>query len=167
LSAADHEAGILSDHIGQLAGSTSCRAPEAPLREVIVASPDQPSGQLRLLTNLFDLDAATIALIYRWRWQIELFFRWLKVFAHFDHLLSHSRAGIEVSLYVAVIGVLLMLSRLDAKPNKYVFNMLHLVAMGAATLEEIIPILRERQRQIEVDKASLARRKAHRAQANS
>ena len=168
LSAADRGAGVLSDHVGRLAGSTHRTPPDAVLRQVIVASPDQPGGQVRLLTNLLDLDAATIALIYRWRWQVELFFRWLKVFAHFDHLLSHSRAGVEVSLYVAVIGVLLTLARLDAaKPNKYVFNMLHWLAMGMATLEEIEPILRERQRQIEVDKASRARRQAKRAAANS
>lgn len=166
LSAADRSAGVLSDHLGQLAGSSHRIPPKAVLREVIVVSPDQPGGQIRLLTNILDLDAATLALIYRWRWQVELFFRWLKVFAHFDHLLSHSRAGVEVSLYVAVIGVLLMLARLDAKPNKYVFNMLHLVAMGAATLDEIVPILQERQRQIDVGKANAARRKAKKAQAN-
>ena len=40
-----------------------------------------------------DVPAWTIALLYHWRWQIELFFRWLKVFANFSHLISHSPAG--------------------------------------------------------------------------
>jgi hypothetical protein len=167
LAAADRQAGVLSDHVGQLAGSTHRTPPEALLREVILQAPDQPGGQVRLLTNLFDIDAATIGLIYRWRWQIELFFRWLKVFAHFDHLLTHSRAGVEVSLYVAVVGVLLTLLQVGAKPNKYAFNLLHLVAVGAATLDEITPILQERLRQIAVDKASAARRKAKKAEAKS
>jgi len=167
LTDADHRAGVVSDHLGQLAGSTHRTPPEAQLREVILQAPDQPGGQVRLLTNLVDIDAATIGLIYRWRWQIELFFRWLKVFAHFDHLLSHSRAGVEVSLYVAVIGVLLTLAHVGAKPNKYAFNMLHLVAVGAATLDEITPILQERLRQIAVAKASAARRQAKKAQAHS
>ena len=60
-----------------------------------------------------------------------------------------------------------ILARLDAKPNKYIFNMLHWVAMGAATFDEIVPILKERQRQIDIDKASRARRQTKRAAANS
>ena len=70
-------------------------------------------------------------------------------------------------MYVAVIGVLLTLAHVGAKPNKYAFNMLHLVAVGAATLDEITPILQERLRQIAVAKASAARRQAKKAQAHS
>jgi hypothetical protein len=65
-----------------------------------------------------------------------------------------------LSFYVAVIGVLLMYLFTNAKPSKYAFSLLSMVASGGATLEEILPILKERERRIALDKASLARRRA-------
>ena len=159
----DRAAGVFSDRVGRLAGSTHRTAPDVLLREVVIASPDEDGGQIRLLTNLTDLDSHLLGLIYRYRWQVELFFRWLKCFANFEHLISESRSGILLSFYVAVIGVLLMYLYTGAKPSKYAFLMLSMAANGGATLDEIMPILKERERQIALDKASLARRKAKKA----
>lgn len=166
LSDADRQAGVSADRLGRLAGSEHRQAPDAVLREVIISSPDQPGGQIRLLTNLTDLEAHLLGLLYRHRWQVELFFRWLKVFAHFEHLISESRSGILLSFYVAVIGVLLMYLFTNAKPSKYAFSLLALVARGGGSLEDIAPILKERERQIARDKASLARRLAARRAKN-
>jgi hypothetical protein len=152
-------AGVLSDAEGRMAGSTHRSAPDVPLREVVIQSPGEPGGVIRLLTNLLDVEAWVIGLLYRYRWQVELFFRWLKCFANFAHLVSESRQGILLSFYVAVIGVLAMYLQTDARPSKYTFSMLGLVAQGGATLEEITPILRERERRIALDRASRARRR--------
>jgi Transposase DDE domain len=164
LTAEDREAGAVSDSRGRLTGSTHRTPPDLDLREVVVTSPDQPGGEIRLLTNLMDLPAWTIAMLYRWRWQIELFFRWLKVFANFSHLISHSPAGVLLNFYVAVIGVLLMYLHSGARPSKYAFSLLSLVAHGASTLEEIAPILAERERQSALARASAARRRAKKKQ---
>jgi hypothetical protein len=93
LSDADRAAGVISDRIGQLRSSHAPRGADAapkftPLREVRVAYTDRAgkAKQLRLLTDLLDLPAHVIAELYRHRWQIELFFRWLKVHANFRHL---------------------------------------------------------------------------------
>jgi hypothetical protein len=56
-----------------MAGSQHRPAPDVVLREVIVQPPDEPGGVVRLLTNLLDIDARTIALLYRYRWQVEAF----------------------------------------------------------------------------------------------
>lgn len=159
LTAEDEAAGVLSDTLGRMAGSRHCPAPDIVLREVIVQSPDEPGGAIRLLTNLLEVEAWAIALLYRYRWQVELFFRWLKIFANFAHLISESRQGILLSFYVAVIGVLLMYLHTGAKPSKYAFSLLGLVANGASTLEEIAPILAERERRIALEAARRARRK--------
>ena len=129
------------------------------LREVVVQSPHEPGGVVRLLTNLLDVEAWALALLYRYRWHVELFFRWLKCFAHFSHLISESRPGVLLSFYVAVIGVLLMYLHSGAKPSKYAFSLLGLVASGASTLEEIAPILAERERRIALEAARRARKK--------
>jgi hypothetical protein len=161
LAPEDEAAGVQSDTLGRLAGSEHRVAPDIVLREVIVQSPDEPGGVIRLLTNLLEIDAWAIALLYRYRWQVELFFRWLKCFANFAHLISESREGVLLSFYVAVIGVLLMYLHTGAKPSKYAFSLLGLVANGASTLEEIAPILAERERRIALEAARRARRKAN------
>lgn len=163
LTAEDEAAGVLSDTLGQLAGSTHRKAPDLVLREVVVQSPDEPGGAIRLLTNLLEVEAWAIALLYRYRWHVELFFRWLKVFANFSHLISESRQGVLLSFYVAVIGVLLMYLHSGVKPSKYAFSLLGLVANGASTLEEIAPILAERERRIALEAARRARRKQNKA----
>ena len=160
LTPQDTAAGVLSDARGRLVGSTHRPAPDIALREVVVQSPPESAGLIRLLTNLLDVEAWVIALLYRYRWQVELFFRWLKCYANFAHLISESRAGIRLTFYVAVIGVLLMYLHSGMQPSKYAFSLLGIVASGGATLEEIAPILAERERQIARDKASLARRRA-------
>ncbi|MBS0211200.1 MAG: IS4 family transposase [Planctomycetes bacterium] len=157
LTAAEQAQGIVSDQPGRLAGSPHRPAPDIPLREVVVQG---DGGEVvRLLTNLLDVEASVIATIYRYRWQVELFFRWLKVFANFSHLISEQRSGILLSFYVAVIGVLLLDLHSGAKPSKYAFSLLGMAAQGAS-LAEIAPILAERERRVALDRASLARRKA-------
>jgi hypothetical protein len=124
----------------------------------VVQLPD--GARLRLLTSLDDLPAETVALIYQGRWQIELFFRWLKCYANFNHLISHSRQGVLLNFYVVIIGVLLMYLHMHGRPSKYAFVLLGMVAGGGATLEDILPILRERERQCAVARAGAAKRRA-------
>jgi hypothetical protein len=164
LTEADVAAGVISDTLGRMAGSTHRAAPDVLCREIVIRSPDEPGGEVRLLTNLLDVEAQVIGLLYRYRWQVELFFRWLKVFANFSHLVSETRAGIQLTFYVAVIGVMLMYLHSGAKPSKYAFSLLALVASGAATLEEIAPILAERERRIALDNAAKLRRKLRKTQ---
>src|SRR5262249_19746651 len=73
LSPKDRAAGVTSDHVGRLAGSQHRTAPRGVLREVVITSPDEPGGVVRLLTNLLDVPAWVIGLLYRYRWQVELF----------------------------------------------------------------------------------------------
>jgi hypothetical protein len=159
----DRAAGVISDRIGffKSDGATRAKISHTKLREVVVLYDDNgETKQLRLITNLMDVPAATIALLYQYRWQVELFFRWFKSFGNFGHLISHSRQGALAHLYVTIIAVLLMYLHTGYRPSKYMFAMLSQVAAGAATLEEIIPILRERERRKELDRASAARRRA-------
>ncbi len=88
------EAGIVSDRLVRLRGSPHRNAPDLVLREVVIIPADDPENPVYLLTTLLEVDALIIALLYRHRWQIELFFRWLKSYARFDHLISHNRQGV-------------------------------------------------------------------------
>lgn len=65
---------------------------------------------LFFLTNIEDLKAEDITEIYRRRWEIEVFFKFIKQHLHFKHFLSHSENGIKVMMYMTmIVGILLLL----------------------------------------------------------
>ena len=114
---------------------------------------------VRILTSLLTVPAHIIATLYKYRWQVELFFKWLKSYGNFNHLISHTREGVLLSFYVTIIGVVLMYLHTSFRPSKYAMTLLGFVAQGAS-LEEIMPILRERERQCEVERQGAAKRRA-------
>jgi hypothetical protein len=160
LSAEDRAAGVISDRVGRLGGSAESRPPGAMLREVVILDPEHPGKPVRLVTSIPDVPAHVIGELYRWRWKIELFFRWLKVHAHFEHLTSHSPSGVLTGFYVAVIAVLLMYVHTGRPVSKYAYAMLAMVAAGQATLDDIVPILERRERECELDRRRRARGRA-------
>lgn len=155
---------MLSDRIGRLVGSPHTRAarivPQQELREVMVFDVKNPDKPIRLLTSLIDVPPRIIALLYQWRWQIELFFRWLKVHAHFEHLISRSKNGMTLGFYVAIIAVLLMYLRTGRPMSKYAFNLLSYVAAGCGTMETTLAILERRERECERDRQRQTARRA-------
>jgi hypothetical protein len=160
LSDEDRAAGVISDRIGRLSGSTDSDAPAAMVRETIILNPDQPDRPVRLLTSILDVPAHVVGQLYRWRWKIELFFRWLKVHAHFEHLTSHSENGVAAGFYIAVIGVLLIYIHTQQPVSKYAYTLLAMVATGQTTLEDITPILERRERECALDRQRRARKRA-------
>lgn len=153
LSAKDVESGVISDQAGVLPGGKAGRTgppPEQLLREVVIVDP-LTGKPIRLLTSLLDVPAHGIGLLYRHRWQVELFLRWLKVWAGFEHLISHSRNGITIQFYVAVIACLLMHISTGYKVNKYMLFLMGQVTAGLIGFDQILPMLdrieREKQQQ--------------------
>jgi hypothetical protein len=71
----------------------------------------KPNGEvLAFLTNVFDLQAYEIAALYKKRWDIEVFFKFIKQELNFSHLLSRSINGIKAVLYVRMILSLLIIT---------------------------------------------------------
>ena len=161
LSERDRKAGVISDRVGRLSGSIKHPPPEGTLREIIIPYVDRKgkSRHVRLLTNLLDVPAWIIAELYRYRWQIELFFRWLKIHVQFRHLLSHSRNGVTTSFYIAVLAAMLLCLQTRQPLSKYSYNLCCAVASGLATPQEILPILQRRMRESDLAKQRLARKR--------
>jgi hypothetical protein len=162
LSARDRDCGVSSDRVGRLAGSDTRVAPDAVVREVLVeyVARDGTPKTLRLLTTLLDVPAFVIAELYRHRWQVELFFRWLKIHANFQHLTSHSRKGITMSFYVAVIAAMLMCLQTQRALSKYGYNLLSMVAAGMGDVSDMLPILEQQERQSRLERERVARKRA-------
>jgi hypothetical protein len=156
LSEKDSQYGALRDSVGILPGRG---APPQRLRELFLADPE--TGQtIRVLTSLLEVPAYIISILYRHRWQVELFFRWLKVWGNFRNLISHNRNGLTIHFYVAVIGVLLMYAATGRRVSKYAFSLLGFVAAGQARLEDIMPELERREREKQLERERLARKRA-------
>ncbi len=145
VSEAAYAAGVRRDLVVRLGGPQSGRVFKQPLRVVEIetepATPGEAPGTMRVVTNLLDLAPELVALGYRYRWTVELFFRWLKCILGCRHLLSTSENGVTVQVYLAVIASLLLSLWSGAKPTKATFTMLNFYLMGWADDEELTEYL--------------------------
>ena len=82
---------------------------EHDFRLIIVQSKQHPDQHYWLLTNELDMPAAEISQAYRRRWDIEIFFRFLKQELNLRHLVSLNHNGIQVMLYMTLIVAVLLL----------------------------------------------------------
>ena len=91
-----------------------------------------------LVTNRLDLDAELVALAYRYRWAVELFFRWIKGVLGCRHLLSQTANGVRMQVYVALIASLLISLWVGCAPTKRTYEMLCFSLSGWASETELI-----------------------------
>ena len=146
LSEADTAAGVVRDVTLRRLGTEKHNALlERPLRIVQVYG-TEPDQLWVLATNALDLPAELIVIAYRYRWQIELFFRWLKCVLGCRHLLSQSPSGITLQVYCAIIAALLIGLWAGAKPNKRTYEMLCHYLSGWSTADELERHLRNLRR---------------------
>ena len=82
---------------------------EEPFRLIVAESKSEADKQFWFITNNFDLPAKEIAQAYRRRWDIEVFFRFIKQELHVSHLISLNKNGIEVILYMTLIVAMLII----------------------------------------------------------
>jgi hypothetical protein len=140
------KAGVIRDRIVWLGCESSGSVFKQKLRVVEVATgktDSQGRPEVLLLTsNELDLDAAWIALGYKFRWTVELFFRWFKCILGCQHLLSTCQNGVTIQVYLALIASLLIVQWTGHKPNKRTFEMLCLYFQGWASETELIAHLR-------------------------
>jgi IS4 transposase len=90
------------------------------------------------VTDRLDLTAEVIALLYRYRWQIELFFRWFKKVLQADRLLALSENGLTIVVYCALIASLLVVLWTGRKPTKRTFELLCFYFAGWVSDEELL-----------------------------
>jgi hypothetical protein len=134
LSPADRQAGVVEDVQVRL-GS----APDGPVGRLVRVEAD--GHTFLLFTDREDLAPELVALIYRYRWQIELFFKWIKCILGCRHWLAESQAGVTLQVYCALIASVLLVLWTGRKPTQRQWETLQLYWMGWATLEELECVL--------------------------
>ncbi|MEK7234568.1 MAG: IS4 family transposase [Elusimicrobiota bacterium] len=149
LTEADRAAGVLSDRLVRVGCEANRGKLQDPVRIVEVrlpADPTRPGSQgpaskdvtLRLVTDQLDLPAEIIALCYRLRWTVELFFRWFKCILGCQHLLSTTKRGVTIQVYAALIASLLVSLWTGRKPTKRTFELLCFYFQGWASEEDLV-----------------------------
>ena len=145
LTAADRQAKVIRQAWVRLGGKGYCL--DLPLRVVWVQTPKEV---LILGTNVApeELSAAEVALLYKQRWHIELFFRWLKCILGCRHWLAESPQGVAIQIYLALIAALLLQLHTGRAPNRRMMELIQFYLLGVATLDELCAGLeREQARQ--------------------
>jgi hypothetical protein len=144
------DAGIVRDAIVQLDRTLAGNPLSHPLRRIeIEVAPHprrKPSGvrqtdKIILYTNLTELPAELIALIYQYRYTVELFFRIFKQLLGMRHLLSQRKQGIDIQIDCALIVCILIQLISGKKPSKAMRNMIGWYLLVLADEQDVVNFL--------------------------
>ena len=138
----DKTTGLRSDHTVILTAIDSAKAYPDPLRRVTYFDAEKEK-RLKFLTNNFALPALTIAQIYKCRWQVELFFKWIKQHLRIKAFYGTSENAVKTQIWVAVsVYVLVAIVRKRLALEASLYQILQILSV---TLFEKTPILRALQ----------------------
>jgi Transposase DDE domain len=153
LSAEAQAAGVVQDQIVHLGLTKRAESrPDHPVRlvQLRITPHDKRSnrkgntgagpsdGILRIATDLLEPPAEIIALLYQYRFTIELFFRFFKHVLGCRHLLSDDRRGIEIQTYLAIIACMLISLTTRRKPTLRTYEMICFYFTGLAEEDELL-----------------------------
>lgn len=138
----DENTGVRSDQTVILTTIGSATVYPDPLRRVSYVDPETDQ-RLVFLTNNFDLAALTITQIYRSRWQVELFFRWIKQHLRIKAFYGTTENAVKTQIWIAVsVYVLVAIVRKRLRVEVTLYQILQVLSI---TLFEKTPILRALQ----------------------
>jgi hypothetical protein len=134
----DKTAGLRSDHTVILTAIDSAKAYPDPLRRVTYFDAEAKK-RLKFLTNNFVLPALIIAQIYKCRWQVELFFKWIEQHLRIKAFYGTSENAVKTQIWIAVsIYVLVAIVRKRLGREASLYQILQILSI---TLFEKVPIL--------------------------
>jgi hypothetical protein len=148
----DLSTGVRSDQTVVLATDGSYRHYPAPLRKVRYFDADQQRF-LVFLSNNFDLPALTIAQLYKSRWQVELFFKWIKQHLRIKAFFGTSQNAVRAQIWIAIsVYLLVAIVRKELHLSASLYQILQVVSV---TIFDRMPILQALQLQDNGEKSSL------------
>jgi hypothetical protein len=158
ITADGEAAGVVRDRIvrlgsdaksGEIAGAVrvvevKCR-PHVKRMHTGRGGPEQ-SQTLAIATDLLDVEADVVGLIFQHRWTIEIFFRFYKHILGCRHLLSYNQNGIELQTYSAILACMLISLWTGRKPTLRTYEMLCWYFTGMADEEELLSHIQRLQK---------------------
>jgi hypothetical protein len=133
----DRSTGLICDQTVVLTGFYSRKGFESPLRRIRFKDPES-GKRLVFLTNNFALPALTITKLYRLRWQIELFFKWIKQHLRIKAFFGTSENAVKTQIWIAVsVYVLVAIVKKRLKLTASLYEILQILSL---TMFERIPL---------------------------
>jgi hypothetical protein len=135
--AVDHSAGLICDQTILLHRYTSGKRYPEPLRRIRYRDP-ATGKQFMFLTNNFTLPALTVTELYRQRWRVELFFKWIKQHLRIKRFYGTSPNAVQVQIWSAIsVYVLVAIVRKRLGIERDLYTMLQILSI---TLFEKVPL---------------------------
>jgi hypothetical protein len=140
---ADKTTGLRSDQTIMLRGPQTSKDYPVPLRRISYYDADT-NKRLVFLTNNFTLDAIIIAKLYKCRWQIELFFKWLKQNLHIKAFFGTSENAVKIQLWIAVsVYVLIAIIKKELRLGHSLAEILQILSIALFEQVQLQQILTE------------------------
>ena len=96
------------------------------------------------LTNNFELSAIEIALLYKYRWQIELFFKWIKQHLKIKRFWGESENAVKTQIWIAICNYLLVaIIKKELKIEKSLSEILQIISVSAVNKCQLTQLLSE------------------------
>ena len=134
-------AAIRSDQRIRLTGKHTREHYPETLRRIHLVAPET-GKTLVLLTNHFALPATTIAALYKARWQVELFFKWIKQHLRIEKFYGHSENAVKTQIWIAVsVYVLIAIIKKRLKLERSLYGLLQVLSLTLfekTTLQEAL-----------------------------
>ena len=148
-AATDRSTGIISDQQVMLNGYYSARKYPEHLRRIRFKDPE--SGKtLIFLTNNTALPALTIAALYKSRWQVELFFKWIKQHLRIKHFLGNSENAVKTQVWCAVATyVIIAIVKKELQLDASLYTCLQILSVSVFEKTELSCALQADASQIE------------------
>jgi hypothetical protein len=141
----DKSTGLRSDIIIELDGYKSRQLYPEPLR-LVEFYDDHNDIILRFLTNNFDVTALEIAYLYQNRWQIEVFFKWIKQNLTIKTLWGHSENAVNIHIWVAICTYLIVAKvKHDLKSNLSIYEIMQILSVSVFDKTSLKELLTEYQ----------------------
>jgi hypothetical protein len=122
--------GVLVDQIGKLTGFYTSKSYPEKLRRIKFYD-KETDKELMFLTNNFDLTAEEIAQLYKYRWKVELFFKWIKQHLKIKSFWGTSINAVKIQVYSAIIAYCLVaLVRNKLKVDRSTYEILQILSIS-------------------------------------
>ena len=100
-------------------------------------------------TNNFYLDAKDIALLYRYRWQVELFFKWIKQHLRVKRFWGESENGVKIQIHVAIITYCLMaIIKHELKLDRPVFEVMRILGSSLLVQDSLSELFKQNDAEV-------------------
>ena len=143
----DKLTGLRCDQTIRLTGVKTAAEYPVPLRRIKYVDPDT-GKRLVFLTNDFILDGLTIAKLYKCRWQVELFFKWIKQHLRINAFYGTSENAVKTQIWIAISAyVLVAIVKKELKVDRSLNEILQILSLGLfekppvfqALFQQIVP----------------------------